>query len=147
MSHEELVLKPTRLKASRIDFGNQSQKVEANCWWAIWIDILPNLSQRLCVRRRCQDLPAGRGKIRSSQTCLRWTPHPVIVTIGDNRDYIRVLLYSYYTTITGWGVHPKHVAQNPTITYEGNWPAFDLLVLITYHSLGFRGLGFRAIIC
>ena len=29
---------------------------------------------------------------------------PVIVTIGDNRDCIRVLLYSYYTTITGWGV-------------------------------------------
>ena len=28
----------------------------------------------------------------------------VIVTIGDNRDYIRVLLYSYYTTITGLGV-------------------------------------------
>ena len=35
---------------------------------------------------------------------LRRTPHPVIVTIRDNRDYIRVLLYSYYTTITGWGV-------------------------------------------
>ena len=35
---------------------------------------------------------------------LRWTPHPVTVTIGDYRDYIRVLLYSYYTTITGWGV-------------------------------------------
>ena len=35
---------------------------------------------------------------------LRWTPHPVIVTIGDNRDHIRVLLYSCYTTITGWGV-------------------------------------------
>ena len=31
-------------------------------------------------------------------------PHPVIVTIMDNRDYIRVLLYSDYTTITGWGV-------------------------------------------
>ena len=31
-------------------------------------------------------------------------PHPVIVTIRDNRDYIGVLLYSYYTTITGWGV-------------------------------------------
>ena len=31
------------------------------------------------------------------------TPHPVIVTIMDNKDYIRVLLYSYYTTITGWG--------------------------------------------
>ena len=35
---------------------------------------------------------------------LRWTPHPVIVTIMDNRDYIRVLLYSYYTTITVRGV-------------------------------------------
>ena len=23
-----------------------------------------------------------------------WTPHPVIVTIMDNKDYIRVLLYS-----------------------------------------------------
>ena len=35
---------------------------------------------------------------------FRWTAHPVIVTMGDNRDYIRVLLYSYCTTITGWGV-------------------------------------------
>ena len=37
------------------------------------------------------------------QGYFRWTPHPAIVTIRDNRDYIRVLLYSYYTTITGWG--------------------------------------------
>ena len=37
---------------------------------------------------------------------IRWTPPlpPVIVTIIDNKDYIRVLLYPYYTTITGWGV-------------------------------------------
>ena len=34
---------------------------------------------------------------------FRWTPHPVIVTIMDNKDYFGVLLYSYYTTITGWG--------------------------------------------
>ena len=34
-------------------------------------------------------------------------PHPVIVTIGEDRDYIRVLLCSYYTTITGWGGPPK----------------------------------------
>ena len=34
---------------------------------------------------------------------FRWTPHRVIVTIRDKKDYIRVLLYSYYTTITGWG--------------------------------------------
>ena len=32
---------------------------------------------------------------------FRWTPHPVIVTIGDNRDYIRVLLYSYYCRVGG----------------------------------------------
>ena len=31
-------------------------------------------------------------------------PNPVIVAIRDNKNYIRVLLYSYYTTITGWGV-------------------------------------------
>ena len=35
---------------------------------------------------------------------IRWTPHPVLVTSMDNKDYIRVLSYSYYTTITGWGV-------------------------------------------
>ena len=32
------------------------------------------------------------------------TPHPVIVATRDNKDYTKVLLYSYYTTITGWGV-------------------------------------------
>ena len=32
---------------------------------------------------------------------IRRTPHPAIVAIRDNKDYIRVLLYSYYTTITG----------------------------------------------
>ena len=49
---------------------------------------------------------------------VRWTPHPVIVTIRDNRDYIRVLLYSCYSTITGWGGF-----------------------LLSYVGLGFRGLG------
>ena len=38
-----------------------------------------------------------------SRVFVRWTPHPVIVTIGDNREYIRVLLCSHYTTIPGWG--------------------------------------------
>ena len=41
---------------------------------------------------------------KAGSVYLRWTPHPVIVAIRDNKDYIRVLLYSYYTTITGWGV-------------------------------------------
>ena len=35
---------------------------------------------------------------------LRWTLSPVIVTIRDSQDYIGALLYSYFTTITGWGV-------------------------------------------
>ena len=39
-----------------------------------------------------------------SQVFLRRTPHPLIVTIRDNKDYIRALFCSYYTTITGWGV-------------------------------------------
>ena len=38
---------------------------------------------------------------------VRWTPHPVIVTIRDNKDYIRVLVYSSYITITGWGGPPR----------------------------------------
>ena len=33
-----------------------------------------------------------------SKMYFRWTPHPVIVTVRDNKDYIKVLLYSYYTT-------------------------------------------------
>ena len=39
-------------------------------------------------------------------------PHPVTVTIMDNRDYIRVLLYSYYTTIKGWGVLLTYMSYN-----------------------------------
>ena len=50
----------------------------------------------LYVKRRMLRKPEGEW--------LRWTPHPVILTIRDNRDYIRVLLYSYSTTITGRGV-------------------------------------------
>ena len=35
---------------------------------------------------------------------VRWTPHPVIVTMRDNGDYIKALSYSDYAAITGWGV-------------------------------------------
>ena len=41
--------------------------------------------------------------LNSQGIYVRRRPHPVI-SMGGNRDYIRVLLYSYYTTITGWGV-------------------------------------------
>ena len=41
-----------------------------------------------------------------AQISMRWTPHPVIVTIRDisHSASIGVLLYSYYTTTTGLGV-------------------------------------------
>ena len=39
---------------------------------------------------------------------FRRTPHPAIVTIRDNKDYMRVLFYSYYTAITAWGVLLTH---------------------------------------
>ena len=35
---------------------------------------------------------------------VRWAPHPVIVTIRNSKDYMRVLLSSSYLTITGRGV-------------------------------------------
>ena len=46
-------------------------------------------------------------------------PQPVIVTIWDYRDYSRVLLYSYYTTITGWGVLLRDTVDGGTLA-----PAF-----------------------
>ena len=36
------------------------------------------------------------------------TLHPAVETRKDNKVYIRVLLYSFYTTLTGWeGGPPK----------------------------------------
>ena len=37
----------------------------------------------------------------SSHNMLGGPPHPVIVTLIDNEDYIRVLLYSYYYRVGG----------------------------------------------
>ena len=63
----------------------------------------------------------------------RRTPHPVIVTIRDNKDLIRVLFYSYYTTITGSGVLLLYTVyctpvlywriRTPSVAYKvSNWP-------------------------
>ena len=46
------------------------------------------------------------------------------MTIRDNRAYIRVLLYSYYTTITGWD------------------PPKEFRFLGVLRVFGFRGLAF-----
>ena len=42
------------------------------------------------------------------------------MTIRDNRDYIRVLLYSYYTTITGWGVLVRFWVLGIIVQVSGN---------------------------
>ena len=55
--------------------------------------------------------PKGSKEQWNPNIYLRWTPHPIIVTIGDNRDCTRVLLYSYYTTIKGWGVLLKYTPK------------------------------------
>ena len=40
-------------------------------------------------------------------------PHPVIVTIRGNTDYIEVLLSSFFATITGWEVLLKKNCREP----------------------------------
>ena len=32
-----------------------------------------------------------------------------LIVIKDGGDHIRILLYSYYTNTTGWGVHLRHI--------------------------------------
>ena len=39
-------------------------------------------------------------------------PHPLIVTTRGNGNEIRVLIYSWCTTISGWGPNPIHNRQN-----------------------------------
>ena len=82
-------------------FPLRDPSVGYRLWVVFWIaEILHHLMSREILQnsnspKRCSHHHWGY---------VRWTPHPVIVTIRDNRDYIRVLLYSYYTTMTGWGV-------------------------------------------
>ena len=61
------------------------------------------------LRQRSQSLACCTIEVE-----LRWTPHPIILPIRDNKDYIRVLLYSYYTTMGG--VLLKSTIQLPNIT-------------------------------
>ena len=77
------------------------------CLKGVWRDLLAMSHRLLCYQHRLQ--------ISTSAVCCyghsgiqylvysRRTPQPVIVTIRDNEDYIRLLVYSYYTTVTGWG--------------------------------------------
>ena len=50
-----------------------------------------------------------------SKGYLRWTRHPVILTIRDSGDYIRVLLHSYSTTCYNAGGLPKVYPRDPNM--------------------------------
>ena len=55
------------------------------------------------------------------QLCFGWTPHKVMVTMRDNGDYIRVLLYSYYAASTGGGgsTHIRYICTD--VAALGSW--------------------------
>ena len=86
-------------------------------------------------RLRVQDLEGRPGGFPGGVVWIyvRWTPHPVIVTIRDNKDYIRVLLYSYYTTITGWTLRytPHTLGLKPKSRGfgKGHGMAFNLMIV------------------
>ena len=68
--------------------------------------ISPCVHEPACVNsllgRGCQWGVGESGPTAEPKYLLfRWTLHPVIVTIGNNRDYIRVLLHSYYYRVGG----------------------------------------------
>ena len=52
--------------------------------------------------------------------------HLVIVTIRDNKDYVRVPFYSYYTQFTGWGGPPKDIGLTAKSLSNGRQTWFDL---------------------
>ena len=94
-------------------------------------------------------------KIRTIVVYLRWTPRPVIVTIMDNKDFIRVLIYSYYTTITGWGVKPKpqtltsggppkvYLSSMTTVLLGARLTMKGLVIINHLQQPQFKVLGFR----
>ena len=45
----------------------------------------------------------------------------MIVSMRDNKDYIRILVYSYYTTITGWGGPPNNLDVLQTVRGSSGW--------------------------
>ena len=71
----------------------------------------------------------------SNAIYFKWTPHPVIVTIRDHRDYIRVLLFFYYTTIAGWGP-PRLYCLELGSSCSRSFGSFPLTVTVT--TVGYR---------
>ena len=85
-------------------------------------------------------LPLHRLVYYQYKTCVvsfRWTPHPVIVTTRDNRDYSRVLLYSSYATITGWAVllksHQLSTQSTNLASYRNPCTGLMIVVNVLFH--------------
>ena len=74
---------------------------------------------------------------------FRWNPpHPALGTIRDNVDHMTVLLYSYYTTITGQGVLPNHPIDGSGFRIRANYgnriPVLEIVeVTHVSHSQGY----------
>ena len=73
-------------------------------------------SQDRPVAQHVTMMQARLGTSPNSRVHFRRT-HPVKATIIDNKDCIRVLLYSAYTTITGWEVFRTHIIAHITPIY------------------------------
>ena len=65
-----------------------------------------------------------RRRLKGSMVRILGGPlHPVIGSIRENKDYIGVLFYSYYTTIAGWGVLLIHIpSRDECRTRYLTWP-------------------------
>ena len=61
-----------------------------------------------------------------------------MVTRRDIKNYIRVLLYSYYTTITGWGVLLKDLYKPE---YLVPWEQIELFNAIEVFLVSAAGAG------
>ena len=66
------------------------------------------------------------------------------MAVRDNKEYIRVLVYSYYTTITGWGFLLRYNSHEVLVLEDGKNPNPVWGLGFWVLGFGFRvlGLGF-----
>ena len=71
------------------------------------------------------------------------------MSIRDNKNYTRVLLSSYYTTITGWGVLLRDCRGcirglvGELGGMAGSWKVIEVTLALSWDPGGTLGLGFR----
>ena len=75
---------------------------------------------------------------------LRWTPQPVMVTIRDNSDYIRILVFSCCITITGWGGIQYSILKVVTIHAGSACGTSGMAVVETFKDPSLEMILFRS---